>query len=238
MKKLSLFIFILLVSSASAQRHLDFQAGYSYINPTEWNKTISAYNYARPWLEEKQPELHSSFRIGVGYSGVIGKGLFLSPSLSHQIFSSYAENGNSKADLRFRWMSAELALDIYPMEFGLDSVSFKIRPFVRIGGGASAILPRVFLNDSLSTARDEEYNPIVWTYQFSGGIGCRFAISNTIDLTPMITTSYFPSIDIENFRYALHGTEQPGLTDIDKFMNWRFTLSLSIRLGSKDNLTD
>jgi hypothetical protein len=238
MKKIVSIILLLFTFSAQGQRHLDVSSGYSFINPVDWNRTISAYNFARPWLDEKQPELHSAFSAGLNYSGVISKGLFLSPSLSHQMFKSKAENGNSKADIRFRWMSAELDLDIYPLEFGLDSVGFKIRPFVRVGGGASALLPRVLINDSLSIARGEVYDPIIWTYQFTAGLGCRFSISPTIDITPVFSTSYFPSIDLENFRYALHGTEYPDLTDITSVFRWQFTVALSIRLGSKEVLTD
>lgn len=238
MKNLALIFLFIIPFSSQGQRYLDIQTGYSFINPTEWNRTISAFNFARPWLDEKQPELHNSLNLGLSYSGVIGKGLFLSPSLSHQMFRSFSENGNSKTEISLRWMSAELALDIYPLEFGLDSVGFKIRPFIRVGGGASALLPRVYMNDSLSLAKGEDYNPIVWTYQFTTGIGCKFSISPSMDITPMITSSYFPSVDLENFRFALHGTEFPNLTDIEQIFRWQFSVALSIRLGSDDDLNN
>lgn len=238
MKKNLTAIVLLICGTTIAQRHLDITAGYSTINPTEWNRTISAYNFARPWLNEKQPEINSAFKASIGYSGVIGKGIFISPLVSHQVFNSNSDNGNSTTGIKLRWMSAGIHADIYPMEFGLDSVGFKTRPFVRIGGGASAILPRITINDSLATARDEVYDPIIWTYQFTAGIGCRYSITNKIDLIALVETSYFPNVDLENFRYALHGTQQPDLIDVQTIFNWTFSIGVSFKLGKTDILLD
>ena len=216
---------------SNAQHYLDVQAGFSGINPTQWNRTISAYSFARPWLTNEQPNLKSGFNTSLAYSGVIAKGIFLSPTLSHQVFKSVAETAPSKTEIKIRWMSAGLFVDIYPREFGLDSVGHTFRPFVRVGGGASSILPRVRFNDSLATVDDEAYKPIVWTYQFNVGIGSRFAINKFLDVTPMISAAYYPTIDLEDFRYALHGTSSPNLSDVQRLVNLQFMLAISLRLG-------
>lgn len=230
-KGILILLFLGFISSLNSQHYLDVQAGYSAINPTQWNRTISAYAFARPWLSDVQPNLKSGFCTSIAYSGVIAKGIFLSPTFSHQVFKSSAETQNSKTDIKIRWMSAGVGVDIYPREFGLDSVGHTFRPFLRVGGGASSLLPRVRFNDSLSTVDDELYKPIVWTYQFNVGIGSRFAINKFLDVTPMVSAAYYPSINLEDFRYALHGTSSPNLSDVQKLVNLQFMIAVSIRLG-------
>lgn len=231
MKRILILSFIFLSFIGKSQHYLDVQVGYSGINPTQWNRTISAYSFARPWLTDIQPFLRSGFVSSIGYSGVIARGIFLSPTLSYQTFKSTAETAPSKTDIKVRWMSGNLFVDIYPREFALDSVGHSFRPFLRVGGGASALLPRVRLNDSLSIVDDEVYNPVVWSYQIVVGLGARFAINKFIDVTPMISAGYYPNINLEDFRYALHGTASPNLSDIQKLTNLQFLVAISIRLG-------
>jgi len=231
MKRILILGFICLSSIGKSQHYLDVQVGYSGINPTQWNRTISAYSFARPWLTDTQPMLKSGFVSSIGYSGVIARGIFLSPTLSHQTFRSVAETAPSNTDIKVRWMSGNLFVDIYPREFGLDSVGHTFRPFVRVGGGASALLPRVRFNDSLATVNDEVYDPVVWSYQFVGGIGARIALNKFIDITPMISAGYYPTIDLEDFRFAIHGTSSPNLSDTQKLTNLQFLLAISVRLG-------
>ena len=233
MKKYILLGFLLGSVSVKSQNHLDIGLSYGYSNPTAWNRSISAYNFARPWLKQPLPLLHNTMATSLSFSGVIARGLFLSPTISHSKFNSRTENLPSKAAVQIRWMQAGVGLDIYPMEFGLDSVGYRIRPFVRLGGGATALMPRVYINDSLSTVDDEPYKPLVWSYYFNGGIGCRISITRIIDATPYVGINYFPSIDLEDFNYALHGTAVPNLTNVQKALNLQAGLSLSIRLGAK-----
>jgi hypothetical protein len=232
MKKGLLILGTLCISIlGNAQHYLDIQAGYSGVNPTQWNRTISAYSFARPWLTDVQPNIKTALNTSLAYSGVIAKGIFLTPSLSHQVFKSLAETVPSKTEIKIRWMSANLNIDIYPREFGLDSVGHTFRPFVRLGGGASSLLPRVRFNDSLSMVDDENYKPVIWSYQFNFGIGSRFAINNFLDISPIISAAYYPNINLEDFRYALHGTASPNLSDVQKLVNLQFMIAISIRLG-------
>ncbi len=216
---------------ARAQNHLDLRVGFSTMQAGEWNKTISAYNFARPWLSEKQPELQSAVDFGLGYSGVVGKGIFLTPELTYQRLQSEATTNSNRVLVQMRWFTAGLALDVYPMEFGLDTVSFGFRPFVRLGVGAASVLPRVFIGDSLAYSRNEIYDPIIWNVAFRAGLGSRIRITDFLDLTPSVMWNYFPKMNLEGFANALHGTLQPGLSDEDRIHQFVFSLALSFRVG-------
>jgi hypothetical protein len=225
------FVVLIACMSGEAQNHLDLRVGFSTMQAAEWNRTISAYNFARPWLSEKQPEIHQAADFGIGYSGVIGKGVFLTPELSYQNLKSEATTNANKVLIQMRWFTAGLGIDIYPMEFGLDTVAFGFRPFVRFGAGAAAILPRVYIGDSLAYSSNEIYNPIEWNLAFRAGAGCRIRLSGLIDLTPGFMWNYFPGAALEGFGNALHGTLQPGLNDEDNVHQFVFSLALSFRVG-------
>lgn len=234
MRRQLLFALIIAFSVKSeAQNHLDIRAGFSYMQCQEWNQTIAAYNFSRPWLIEEQPEIHSGFNVGLSYSGVIAKGLFLTPNLSHQLIKSFSSGKHGINSIEMRWMTAGMSLDIYPLEFGLDSVSFNFRPFARIGAGAAGILPRVIINDSLAYARDEVYDPIIWNLVINAGVGCRIRLTDFIDFTPSIMWNYYPGTDLEGFATALHGTLQPELSDKSNIHNFWFSGAVSFRVGKK-----
>jgi hypothetical protein len=213
------------------QNYLNLYVGYGITAPKELNKSIEAFSYARPWLTNKQPLLESTLTLGLGFTGILAKGLFLSPDFQYNISKSNNKNAafNSKIDLH--WWRGNVNLDIYPFEFGLDSVGFMFRPFVRIGGGASAILPRIYFNDSLATVNDEEYTPHFWTYQFSGGIGCRIYLNRIVDIMPFMQYNFHPNVDVSEYNLALHGTSVPGLSNVSKVSNLQFLLSVSFKLG-------
>ena len=231
-----LTLFLIFSFSLRAQNYLNLYSGYGITAPKEQNKSIEAFSYARPWLLEKQPLLEKTFTIGLGYTGILAKGLFISPDFQYNISKSFVENTNFKTNIEMHWWRGNINLDIYPLEFGLDSVGFRFRPFVRVGGGASAILPRINFNDSLATVNDEDYTPHFWTYQFSGGIGCRIYLNRIIDIMPFVQYNYQPSADIEDFNLALHGTSVPSLSNVSKVSNLQFLLSVSFKLGRSKEL--
>jgi hypothetical protein len=125
-------------------------------------------------------------------------------------------------------------LDVYPREFQLDSVTYTIRPFVRIGGGASCLLPRVRINNELVNVDDETYKPIIWSYQLSAGVGCRIALTKRIDVSPVVLYHFMPNVNLEDFSYVLHGTQVPDLNDKQKISNLMAMISLSFRLTNDE----
>jgi hypothetical protein len=237
MKNKLLFTFFISISSfLNAQNYLNLYSGFSITSPKALNKTIETFNYSRPWLQNKLPLLNNTFTIGLGYTGILSKALFLSPDFQFNKTTSRSSNDNFNTNVEINWVRGNINLDIYPLEFGLDSVGHSFRPFVRVGGGASAIIPRIYLNDSLATIDDAAYKSHFWTYQFTGGLGCRIYINRIIDIMPFIQYNYHPSVDIEEFNLALHGTNVSQLSNVQKVSNFQFLLSLSLKLGRAKEL--
>ena len=232
---LQIVLLICIGITTSAQRHINIYAGYSIIHPENWNRTIETYNFSRPWLSNTLPLIRTAKTWGFGSSGVIGKGFFLSPEFSYSRYSSSSENLPVSIAIDLKWLRGSMYLDMYPREFKLDSVAYIIRPFFRIGGGASCLLPRIRINNELVNVDDEAYKPIIWSYQLSTGIGCRIALSKRIDITPVILYNYMPNVNMEDFSYALNGNQVPNLIDDERLNNLFFLMSLSVRLKN-DNI--
>ncbi len=236
MKKslLNLFLFASILHQLNAQRHITVYAGYSFINPQNWNRTIDAYNFSRPWLKNPIPQIRTAKTWGFGTSGVIGKGFFLSPEFSYSRYSSSSENPPVSVAFDVKWFRGSIFLDIYPREFKLDTVAYTIRPFFRIGGGASCLLPRVRINNELVNVDDETYKPIIWSYQLSAGVGCRIALTKRIDIVHVFIYNFTPNVNFKNFSYALHGTQVLDLDDNQKISNLMAMISLSFRLTNDE----
>jgi hypothetical protein len=214
-----------------AQNYFDISGGIQSIQQSAWNETIQTYNFNRVWLKEKMPDLRNSANVGIGYSGVLASGLFFSPSVTFSSLQSSAENGNYRSLVRLRWISAPLCFDIFPLEFGLDSISANVRPFLRVGGGASLLMPRVLINDSLTTVDDELYQPMVWPFFYTAGVGVRYNLNRSIGF--LFTAMYlrYPSIELEDFSYALNGNNLVGLTNETSVQSMTYQLSVCLRLN-------
>ena len=236
MKKtlLNIFLFASIIHQVNAQRHINLYAGLSYINPTNWNRTIDAYNFSRPWLSNSIPQIRTAKTWGFGTSGVVGKGFFLSPEFSYSRYTSSSENPAFPVAIDLKWIRGSIYLDMYPREFKLDTVAYTIRPFFRIGGGASCLLPRIQINNELVNVDDVTYKPIIWSFQLSAGIGCRIALTKRIDISPVVLYNFMPNVNLEDFSYALHGTQVPNLSDKQRINNFMTFLSLSLRLSNDE----
>jgi hypothetical protein len=218
-------------SKVNAQNYINLGAGLSDINVKEWNKSIDAFNYARPWLNTPLNNLRSGQLYQASLTAILGKAFFVSPQLAYMQIARSASTGSFATKLNIRRFSGGLNFDIYPREFGLDTVYFEVRPFVRLGGAASAFLPRIRFNDERATVNDQVYEPIIWTYQVHAGLGCRFSLSRWFDIMPVIQLNYFPNVQLENFSQALHGTNVPGLNNNARLLKTEATVFFCFRIG-------
>lgn len=231
-KHFSLFLLLVIFMTRSeAQNYFDISAGLQSIDQTAWNRTIRTYNFNRIWLKEPMTDLRNASNFSLGYSGVLASGLFFSPSLTYSAFKSSTENENYSSLVRLRWLSVPLCLDIFPLEFGQDTVSSSVRPFLRVGGGASLLMPRVLFNDSLTTVDDELYQPMVWPFFYTAGLGVRYNLNKSFGF--LFTAMYlrYPSIDLEDFSYALNGNNLVGLTNVTSVQSMTYQLSICFRLN-------
>lgn len=206
-----LFLTLLLLSfyCAHAQHYTDLRIGVSYLNAASWNETIRTYNDSRFWHENDVPELNAAISYGLGYSGVVGKGFFLSPSVQYSKYA--AETPADKINLH--WVELEVACDIFPLEFGLDSVHFKLRPFLRLGYAGSILLTRIRLADGNATIDGEPYEPYNWPYIFHAALGMRYQPSSVLGFFLLFDARYAPNASINDFRTAVLGSNYLNSSD-------------------------
>ena len=225
-----ILVFLLAGLCLKSQSYFHVYGGYSSIDAKEWNRSVQAFNYARPWLTDQLKPLNSGVTAGMGFTGAITRGLFLGPELQYSRFVSEASNDPFSVNVRLNVYRGTLNADIYPFEFDVDSVEAKTRPFIRIGAGATLYMPKVTLSDSVVFVGDEVYDPLVWTFHYNIGAGCRISLSNRIELMPMLLYSRNPSVNLEDFNIALHGTTIPQLTNANLVNNWQFLIGISIKI--------
>lgn len=193
----------------NSQKYTDLRAGVSCLNATAWNETIRSYNESRFWQENKLPELKTAFTCGLGYSGVAGKGLFLSPSVQYAKFTS--QTPTDKIDLH--WVELELACDIFPLEFGMDIVHYRVRPFLRLGYAGSMLLTRIRLADGNAGIDGEPYEPYNWPYIFHAALGLRYQPTSVLGFFLLLDARFAPNARINDFRTALLGSNYLNSSD-------------------------
>jgi hypothetical protein len=202
MRQIHIFLLLFSVIAADAQNYIDLRAGFSSMQADAWNQTIQTYNETRFFNESKLPNLRLGHNLGLGFSGVLGKGVFISPSLQYREYST--ESNLNKIDLH--WFDLGLACDIYPLEFGLDSVAFILRPFFRIGFAGTMLLTRIDLADGPASVDGEPYAPYNWPYLLQSGIGLRYQPWNVLGFFLLLDGNYSPNASITDFRRALLGS--------------------------------
>lgn len=214
---------------------MNFSAGYSQVSLPSLNKTVAAYNFSRSFLEENLKSLQQGLGAEISYTGVVARGLFLNPFIGYSHNANSFESGNYKLRHMLRSYRSGLNIEIYPREIKIDSVGLDFRPFFRIGFGATAIQPRVFINDSLVDVSDKPYTPLVFNYHILAGIGFRYAINTNLDVLTAMNFYLTPSIEVESYSNAIHGSLVPDLTDRSRMSHLQFTIGLSFRVGNKSD---
>ena len=209
MRPIFIVCLFLLHHWVSAQKYTDLRVGFSQLNASAWNETIRTYNESRFWQANKLPELKNAFTYGLGYSGVAGKGLFLSPSIQYSKFTS--QTLANKIDLH--WVELELACDIFPLEFGMDSVHYRVRPFLRLGYAGSMLLTRVKLADGAAGIDGELYEPYNWPYIFHAALGLRYQPTLVVGFFMIFDARFAPNARINDFRTALLGSNYLNSSD-------------------------
>lgn len=212
---------------SDAQNYIDLRAGITRLRAEAWNETIQTYNASRFWQEEKLPDLNNAFSYGLGFSGVLGRGVFLSPSLLYTKFESSSQTER----ITLHWLDLGIAIDLFPMEFGLDSVSNRLRPFVRLGFSGSMLLPRVELKDGMASIDGEAYAPYNWPYLYHAGLGLRYQPGNVLGFFLLLHGRLSPNAQLTDFRTALLGSTYEHSSDANraKFIDLQLGVTFRIK---------
>ena len=228
MKNINLFL-ILFVSTLAlqvkAQNYWDMAFQTSRSAYTNWNQSIRYFNESRFWQEKPLAPLKWSRGGTVCYSGVLGRGFFISPQLA---FAELKSEG-SAARITLRNYSTQVGLDVFPLEFKLDSVAYLLRPFIRLAGGGDLYRPGISLANAPATYMDNPYKPYCWTYRFETSLGLRIRLTEVIGVH--ILGGYrFSKVFLENFHTALNGVTSATLSDTDKINAFVLQAGITLRM--------
>jgi len=233
-----IFIFVLFLFSQQSlfsQNYMNFSAGYSQVGLPALNKTIAAYNFSRSFLNEPLMPLQQGLGAEISYTGVVARGLFLNPFVGYAHNANSFESGNYRMRHMMRSYRSGLNVEIYPREINIDSVGLDFRPFFRLGFGATAIQPRVFINDTLVNVADKPYTPLIFTYHILAGVGFRYLINTNLDVLTSLNYFLSPSVEVDSYSTAVHGSLMPDLTNRTRMTHFQFTIGLSFRVGNKSD---
>jgi hypothetical protein len=219
------FLTLTLASQIKAQNYWDLAFQSSQSAYTNWNHSIRYFNESRFWQEKSLAPLEWSRGGSVCYSGVLGKGLFISPQLSY----AHLKSEGTAAQITLRNYSAQVGIDVYPLEFKLDSVAFIVRPFFRFAGGGDLYRPTITLINAPATYMDQPYKPYCWTYRFESSLGLRARITDVLGIH-VLGGYRFSKVSLENFHAALNGTTSSTLSDTDKINTFVIQTGITWRL--------
>lgn len=229
------FFIAALTGQGKTQNYLNIGASRGRFYSTELNKSIEAFNYSRPWLTGELKPLKNISGLSLSHTGIWRKGLFISPGLVYSRIRSEAGNSHFDTRVDIHISRLNVAFDIFPLEFNLDTVNYFIRPFLRLGVSGVSVIPRIIFNDSTATIRDLEYKPFLWTWQYEAGLGCHFRINKIFSIVPLIQYQSSPHFKVGNFGKALNGSSRPELSDQTRLRAVQFWLNLSFRTGLSRN---
>lgn len=214
MKKITLFLIWAMSTSllpVKAQNYWDitYQTARS-ANPN-WNQSIRYFNESRFWQEKPLSPLEWSRGGSVCYSGVLSRGFFISPQLAYVDLKSEG----SAARITLRNYSAQVGIDVYPLELKLDSVAYLLRPFVRFAGGGDLYRPSILLANSPAKYMDQPYKPYCWAYRLESAFGLRVRVTDVLGIH--ILGGYrFSKVNLENFHTTLNGVTSSIQSDTEK----------------------
>jgi hypothetical protein len=207
-----------------AQNYWDiaYQSGRSTY--TNWNQSISYFNESRFWQEKPLSPLEWSRGASVCYSGVLGRGLFISPQLAYADLKSEG----TAAQITFRNYSAQVGFDVYPLEFKLDSVAYLLRPFIRLSGGGDLYRPNISMANTTAMYMDEPYKPYCWTYRLESSLGLRLRITEMLGMH-FVGGYRFSKVLMDNFHRALNGVTTSTLSDAEKLNIFFIQAGITLR---------
>ncbi|MCC6601325.1 MAG: hypothetical protein IT223_11735 [Crocinitomicaceae bacterium] len=199
-------------------------ADYLHLRSKEWDDLIRTYNFARPWLEEKQPFLTGGISGSLGWYFRLSakRSAFLKPVFSYGHFGSRSESGKQSLDLSAEYYSFQLDFNFNPRAMFRDVSAGPLgtRLFISLSPGISRWSARLKRNREEYIVRAEEtFHPINYNFSISACIGYRAALlAKKWVCTPVVRLNYFPRATLTDIVRAVQGANETGLSDTSKNM--------------------
>ena len=137
--KITLTFLFLMVSYFVRAQEFGLTLSYQFIAATEWNKANDVYNFSRPFLKNKQPNLANGVRLGIYYLCNTESAFSLGPSISFSWHRSAVENPNFKVGIHSLLLDLGLKIQYVPQNNDFNQLKISITPSV-----SSVLLTKFF----------------------------------------------------------------------------------------------
>lgn len=212
---LTMMLLMLLAPAVQAQmktHRIGLIGGYSYMYPKEWDKIVQTYNWARPWLSNKQPLLASGFTAGIVYAYDATKGFRFTQELKFSKYTSIAANDNYNLSLTTNFARYSIGFEVYPFIIANNNVEpWKRYFFIGLSPGASFMWGGMKFNEEVLELDREPYRPLNITPTIGAYTGYKFDVNHKFSIIPVIGMTFLPIARMKDFDIALHGTSLPEL---------------------------
>ena len=178
MRKLFL-TFCLLNFIIGWNQSLNFGIGYQFQYASAYREAIQTYNFARPWLEKKQPLLENGLYVNVDYIFPAKKMIHHGIMLNYLFYRSYAINPDFEVGINQHGLNLGYL-------FRLDGEKLKGFSLDFGASVATNYLDRKINNDFIQNDNDRKLIAVGIGWNFDFKLGYHVPFSASSNMTPFI----------------------------------------------------
>ena len=205
----------------------EFHAGYQNVTAKQWNRAIQTYNFSRPFLEEKQPNLAGAAQVGMSYLFKNKTPFRYGPGIQYAMVRSTAENGGETDRIQVQW--PELVFHFRYYYSFRDSASGPSNAlYIETAPGFSILTMERRIDGELQTVDDTEQRFTGYGVALHTQVGFSWRVSEKLALEPYFSYTYDPLINIPESPVLINQTENFDLREGTSA--GRLRLGLAIRL--------
>lgn len=132
MRKVLLTLILGLIGATSlCAQQFQVSLEYQMLNARQWNKATQAYNFARPFLTEKQPLMGAGVQIGLAYLLHPENTVSFGPSVKASLHRSSSENPNFNIDINAVLLDLGMKIQYRP-EMGQKRLAIGFTPSIAV----------------------------------------------------------------------------------------------------------
>ncbi len=213
------FAVLILICSIDTNAQLTFSAGYAYLYNKDLDKVFQLYNTSRPWQTNALKPLTNGAEVSLGYNACLIKKrqLHVVPQLSYGYFMTTAMNDNFRLATGIHRGDVSAQFRFHPKALikGIHNAGpLGPRWFMTLTPGYSLIWSFVRRDGEALQNDDEVYRPKSMVFSASAGIGHHLVmLKERVIITPEISATWFPYIELDDYAESINGHNLVGLTN-------------------------
>ncbi len=187
--------------------------GYHDLSHSYWKEIIRVFNEDRT-LSEAQPQISSGYFVSVDMGFSVSNHARLLTTFS----CMHIQSNRNSLDIQQHYWSLDMNLNVYPFGFGtqehcpafahiLYGRSWRNGLYFQFSGGGSLLQARNYLHGQLVEVNGEPYEPDIFSLCLGAGVGYDVVIRERFIVSPLIKILLYPDLELEDYDFAIHGTE-------------------------------